>query len=336
MDWWTGEKSGISAQGFYNDLKAAEAKYNDITIRINSVGGSMVDGNAIYALIKASAKNISIICEANAYSMAAVLMQAAKKGNRKMVRNGLVMIHEAKSMPPWYMSATEARQFADELDKFNQTAIAEYAMATGKTEDEVRQLWFDGKDHFLTAQECLALGLIDEIVNTDAPSAQMFSSAPRSHADGIRMVLNQNQPNMLQKITAHIREAFLNEFSLEQKKQPMNLDSVVSFLEGDEPITIEKRTDITSALAAYKAAKFTQEDLDAAKAAADKSIADAKLAHDNAIKAQADIVAAKDAEIAQLKADLAARASEESPAAGGGENGGKPTKYAWTKKKYSN
>lgn len=275
-DFWTGEKKGISAKSFFNKLKEVEAKYNDITVRINTVGGSMVDGNAIYALLKGSSKNITIINAGSAFSMGAILMQAAKKGKRKAVRNGLMMIHEANMGMFGGYNATQMREMAEELDKFNATAIVELAAGTGKTEKEIKDTYFNGKDHFITAKEAKDLGLIDEILNEDAPNALSPSAAPHSHAACIQMVLdaNTNEPSMIQKLYSGIKQMLQKDFSLTQKPEPMTLDKVSQILTGTAPITAEQRTEMLSVITSFTEAKFVQADIDNAVSAAKKPLTD--------------------------------------------------------------
>jgi len=321
-DWWTGQTYGISASSFYNQLKDAEAQYSKINVRINSVGGSMIDGNAIYALLKGSTKEITVKVEANAYSMAAVFVQAASKGKRQMVSNGLLMIHEAVMGTDYVMNATQMREAADTLDKFNATAITEYAAATGKTEAEVKALWFDGKDHFITAKEALEFGLIDEIINGQPDAKMAFDNVPHSHREAIQMVLNaapDNSENFVTKIVAKVREIFTNEFTIAPKKQPMNLDSVKNILSGNDNITAEQRTEMLSVIEQHNQARFTQAEVDAAAQAAQASMQTTLDANAQTISAQAN-------EIAALKLQLAGRVEEPVIHNSGADQNSKPAK----------
>jgi ATP-dependent Clp endopeptidase proteolytic subunit ClpP len=324
-DWWTGEKYGISATSFYKQLKDAEAQYNQINIRINSVGGSMIDGNAIYALLKNSTKDIKVIVEANAYSMASVLVQAAKKGNREMVSNGLLMIHEASMGTRYTMNATQMREAADSLDKFNATAITEYAAATGKAEAEIKALWFDGKDHFITAKEALEFGLIDKILNAEANAKMNFDSIPHSHSEAIQMVLNAApaEENIIGKIVAKVRDLFMNEFSLPAKHTPMNLDAVKNILSSDAPITAEQRTEMLSVIEQHNTARFTQAEVDAAAQVAQAAL-------QTQVEAQATTISTQAQEITALKEQLAGRVDEPVIKSNGAESSAHAEKYAWS------
>jgi len=147
---------GISADQFVKDLNASKA--STIHIRINSPGGSVFDGTAIYNAIKQhKAKTISHV-DGLAASISSIIALAADEV--RMSDNTFMMIHN-----PWSIvmgDAASMREEADLIDKVRDTTIAQiYMSKTGKEKDEIlgkmsAETWF-------TAQEAKEYGLIDEI-----------------------------------------------------------------------------------------------------------------------------------------------------------------------------
>lgn len=157
-DWWTGEDN--SAASFVSELQTLEQEYDDIRVRINSPGGDIAEGLPIFNLILQSSKNISVIVDGIAMSMGAFIACAGKKVSAP--KASMFMLHGASTITMG--NAQDHRETADTLDKWNDVLIAGIASARGLKDEDVRAKWFDGKDHYLTAEEALAEGLIDEII----------------------------------------------------------------------------------------------------------------------------------------------------------------------------
>jgi ATP-dependent protease ClpP protease subunit len=160
--WW-GES--ISAKQFVKDLVALDV--DTLTVRINSYGGSVSDGIAIYNAIKRNKASTTIAIDGVAVSIASLIAMAGD--TVEMADNALMMIHA-----PWsYASgnAVDLREAADVLDKFAQAMSSSYADKTGKTTDAVMAWLTDGEDHWFTAAEALAENLIDTITESVAVAA---------------------------------------------------------------------------------------------------------------------------------------------------------------------
>lgn len=152
---------GLTAKDFENDLKGITA--SAINISINSPGGSVFDGLAIFNMLRASGKTINTNVLGIAASIASVIQQAvANGGKRTMPENTMIMVHNPSGITMG--TAEDMRETADLLDKIGNSLVGIYVKATGKSEDDVRAML--AKDTFLTAQEALDAGFIDEI--TDA------------------------------------------------------------------------------------------------------------------------------------------------------------------------
>lgn len=148
---------GITAKDFIADLKKIDA--TKLNLSINSPGGSVFDGFAIFNALKASGKDITVTVVGIAASMASVIAMAGKK--IKMPKNAMMMVHNAISGV--YGDAENMREVADVLDKIDNSIVATYVARTGKSEEEVRALMAD--DTYMTAEEAVSIGFADELID---------------------------------------------------------------------------------------------------------------------------------------------------------------------------
>jgi len=137
---------GISAKAFISELNKA-GNLNNIDIRINSAGGDVFEGVAIYnALIRNSARVVTHV-DGLAASIASIIAMAGDSIH--IADNAMMMIHD-----PWTFamgSAVELRKQADTLDKVRDTLIGTYVNRTGLSTNEVSGLmtaetWMDAKE----------------------------------------------------------------------------------------------------------------------------------------------------------------------------------------------
>lgn len=157
--WWD---ETTSARDFVAELQGLDVQA--ITVRINSLGGSVPDGLAIYNAMKRHPATITTEIDGMAFSIASLIALGGDKVC--MAENAVFMVHA-----PWTYTggnAAELRATADQLDTWASAMTTSYARKTGKA-DEVAALLADGKDHFYTAAEALAMGFVDSI--TDASPA---------------------------------------------------------------------------------------------------------------------------------------------------------------------
>ena len=168
-DWWTGEiiESETSADYFREEL----AKYEDvvlINIYINSYGGSVFEGTAIYNQLKRHRARKVVYVDGFACSIASVIAMAGDEV--VMPRNALMMIHNM-----WMEvtgNAAELRKAADDLDKINEAGREAYLEKAGdKLTPEVLARMED-EETWLTAEECIRYGLADRYADQDADMSQ--------------------------------------------------------------------------------------------------------------------------------------------------------------------
>lgn len=146
---------GVSAEQFVKDLNDIKAK--TIHLRVNSPGGSVFDGTAIYNALKQHKAKVIAHVDGLAASIASVIIMAADEVH--MGENAFLMIHE-----PWSMvigGSEDMRQEADLLDKVGGTIMKTYMDKSGKDEDEIKDMM--AKETWFTAQEALDGGFCDFI-----------------------------------------------------------------------------------------------------------------------------------------------------------------------------
>lgn len=152
---WDGES--IAARDFVQQLAALEA--DQITARINSYGGSVTDGLAIYNALKRHPAAVTVEIDGAAFSIASLIAMAGDEV--RMAENALMMIHA-----PWGLAmgnSADMRDMADVLDKYASAMSSAYVGQTGKSQDDILSLLQDGTDHWYTAAEALAEGFISSI-----------------------------------------------------------------------------------------------------------------------------------------------------------------------------
>lgn len=137
----------------------AEDPERDVSIYINSPGGSISDGLAIYDTMQYIRPEIQTICMGMAASMAAILLAAGSKGKRVALPNSKIMIHQPFGGMRGTASDIEihAKEILKERERLNKI-LADH---TGKTPETVSQ--DSDRDHFMDPEEALEYGLIDKI-----------------------------------------------------------------------------------------------------------------------------------------------------------------------------
>ncbi|MBN8668764.1 MAG: ATP-dependent Clp protease proteolytic subunit [Chitinophagales bacterium] len=153
----------VSASSFVRDLRELEKNYKQIDVRINSGGGNVFDGFAIYNALKNSSSQIETFVDGVAASMASVIALAGKKVHMSKVAR--IMTHQPST--GGYGTSDELRKNAELLDAMEKTVCAVYAEKTGKTTEECKTIFLNGKDNWFTAEEALKNGLIDSIYDME-------------------------------------------------------------------------------------------------------------------------------------------------------------------------
>lgn len=162
---WFGE--GVDALEFAREIGAIEADY--LTARINSYGGSVADGLAIYNALRRHPAAVTVAVDGVAVSSASLIAMAGD--TVQMAENARLMIHA-----PWGVmvgNARDAEEYAAVLDGYAKSMAASYAAKSGQPLAAMEALLTDGKDHWYSAAEAKAAGFVDEITGALAIAAAL-------------------------------------------------------------------------------------------------------------------------------------------------------------------
>nr|WP_115087341.1 ATP-dependent Clp endopeptidase proteolytic subunit ClpP [Porphyromonas macacae] len=140
----------------------------DISIYINSPGGSVYAGLGIYDTMQFIGCDISTICTGMAASMASVLLVAGAKGKRFALPHSRVMIHQP--MGGMQGQASDLEIAAKQILKVKQELYHIISDHSGKTVEQVEK--DSDRDHWMTAQDALEYGMIDKILIRNKENGQ--------------------------------------------------------------------------------------------------------------------------------------------------------------------
>lgn len=146
---------GVSAKSFLNDLRTVTT--DEVDVEINSPGGDVFAGLAIYNGLRASGKKINVKVLGLAASAASLVAMAGD--TIEMPENAFMMVHN-----PWGFAmggADEMRNTADVLDKIGTGLVSTYAKRTGKTDQEITALL--DAETWMTAQEAVDAGFATSV-----------------------------------------------------------------------------------------------------------------------------------------------------------------------------
>jgi ATP-dependent Clp protease protease subunit len=132
----------------------------DIQFYINSPGGSVTAGLAIYDTMQYIKADVSTICVGMAASMGAFLLSAGAKSKRIALPNAEIMIHQPSGGSRG--QASDIKIQADQILRIRETLNRILAENTGRSVEEIAR--DTERDHFLTAQEAVEYGLIDKVI----------------------------------------------------------------------------------------------------------------------------------------------------------------------------
>lgn len=188
--WWG---DSVTAKDVVKELQALDVEYLDV--RINSYGGSVSDGVAIYNAIKRHSAATTVYIEGVAVSIASLIAMAGD--TVEMAENALMMIHA-----PWsgaVGNAKELRQHADVLDTYAEAMTSSYVSKSGQSHDDVLNLLTDGEDHWYTASEAKEEGFVDVVSEDQSIAAAGFDHSKFANS-GMHHAIAQMNPAPAQVI----------------------------------------------------------------------------------------------------------------------------------------
>ncbi len=134
----------------------------DISLYINSPGGSITDGMAIYDTMNYIKCDVSTICMGMAASMASFLLAAGAKGKRLALPNSEIMIHQPLG-GTGRVQASDFEIHANHIVRIKQRMNKMYSEMTGQPVEVIER--DTDRDNFMTAEEALEYGLIDKVID---------------------------------------------------------------------------------------------------------------------------------------------------------------------------
>ncbi len=149
--------NSIIAQLLFLD---AQDKEKDIVMYINSPGGVITSGLAIYDTMRHIKADVSTVCVGQAASMGAVLLAAGTRGKRYSLPNSRIMIHQPLGGARG--QATDIQIQAKEMERIKELMNRILSDATGKTIEEIYK--DTERDNFMSPEEAISYGLIDKII----------------------------------------------------------------------------------------------------------------------------------------------------------------------------
>ncbi|MEO5811552.1 MAG: ClpP-like prohead protease/major capsid protein fusion protein [Rhodanobacter sp.] len=158
-DSWYGES--VTALGVVQQLAALDPGTTQINVRINSYGGSVSDGIAIYNVLKRSSAKKVVTIDGVAMSSASLIAMAGDE--IQVSATSLMMVHA-----PWGFSqgnAQDMRLAADTLDIYATAMAAAYAAKTGETSAAMLALLNDGTDHYYAGNDAVTAGFADVLID---------------------------------------------------------------------------------------------------------------------------------------------------------------------------
>ena len=140
----------------------------EIVLYINSPGGSVSDGMAIYDAMQAICAPVSTVCMGMAMSMGSFLLAAGEPGRRFAWPHARIMIHQPLIMGTITGTATDLDIRAKETIRLRGELNELYAQHTGQDVDKIEA--DTDRDFFMSAEEAKEYGLIDDVITTTAPA----------------------------------------------------------------------------------------------------------------------------------------------------------------------
>ena len=148
----------------------------DISLYINSPGGSVTAGMAIYDTMQFIKPNVSTLCIGQAASMGTFLLTAGQPGKRFVLPNSRVMIHQPSA--GFQGQATDIDIHAREILAIKDRMNRLMAQHSGQTVEKVKE--DTERDNFLTAEDAVEYGLVDRIVQTRDEEVDVATGKPAS------------------------------------------------------------------------------------------------------------------------------------------------------------
>ena len=185
-DWWTGNPipgNFIAQDEFLRDLEGLSGK-DSITVHINSVGGDMYAGIAIYNRLKGLAANVTTVNDGLAASAGSLIFMAGD--TRKVNAGSNLMIHGAAGFLYGYYQVQDLAAIKKQLEAHNRAGVNIYAEATGRDKDTIKAMV--DRETWLTGPDAVEAGFAHEVIGDETP-VSMSLTPDKAHiiVNGVSM-----------------------------------------------------------------------------------------------------------------------------------------------------
>jgi len=160
-----GEVSDRSARDVTEKFLYLEASNpgEDITFYINTPGGSITAGMAVYDTMQLISSSITVVVTGMAASMGSILLCGASKGKRHLYPHSRVLIHQPLITGRMWAAAVDINIQAEEMEKLREELNKILAKSSGQPLKKIQQ--DTDRDFYLNAEEAIEYGLADKIIN---------------------------------------------------------------------------------------------------------------------------------------------------------------------------
>ena len=200
-DFWTGSK--VESETSADHFREAMAQYpnaTEIEIYINSLGGDVVEGTAIYNQLRRHPAHKTVYVDGFAASIASVIAMAGDEV--VMPANTLMMVHNM-SQHVWG-NPSQLRKAADDLDVINSTGREAYLQKAGDKLSRERLVEMMDAETWLPARECVELGLADRIADDKSEDPETGEESPQQRGGAVMLAARAMG---FDKLAARVRQA---------------------------------------------------------------------------------------------------------------------------------
>ena len=305
--WWS---DGVTATAFSQQLKdcLADEDCDSIMVAINSPGGSIAEGIAIYnAILRANAgeKKVYTRNDGVAYSMAAIILMAGHEVSAH--ENTTTLLHNCSGGA--FGNVRDFRSRIEMMEKIDAGMVKSLAKKTGKTEAEIEADMFNYDDHTYTAAEAKELGIIDSVIEESTEAADALQGKSLEEV----MAYFKKEPKAERSFLADLKNTFTSALQGVNSNKQSNTKKPKA--KKEEPMKIKKNL---TALVAFFGLQVSDNAEQVEHQPSEEQLNDlnARLEDYDAMKAKADKADADAQRIADLEAQVEALEKEATPPTG--------------------
>lgn len=237
-----GDIDSDMAADFARELLALEKTHAEINCRVNSDGGSVYNGIAIFNLVRQSPADIDMYIDGIAASMASAIPMAG----RKVYMNKYARLMTHKPSGGAWGNSDDLRRTADEVDACEGVLVDMYMAKTGLTAEEVKAKFLNGKDKWFSAQQAMDAGLIDGLYDGEQVDV--------TEQDDMKTVYNKFQTKLMAKLDNN--EGVIKTDNMEKREIPLAIWAKMAEALGIQDSASDKAIEASFKKLADKAASY--------------------------------------------------------------------------------